>query len=81
MLDSGKPRVFADPADLTLSELLGSIAADPDRPLVFHYGGCAVRAGYHVTEVKAARFAALDCGANPESWSEIFIQLWDVDEG
>ncbi|TIP40202.1 MAG: hypothetical protein E5X69_17445, partial [Mesorhizobium sp.] len=26
-------------------------------------------------------FSALDCEANPESWSEIFVQLWDVDEG
>ena len=26
------------------------------------------------------RFEALDCGANPESWTEIFIQLWDVNE-
>ena len=40
-----------------------------------------MRAGYHVTEVKAANFSALDCGANPEVWSEIFVQLWDVDEG
>ena len=40
-----------------------------------------MRAGYHVTKVKAAGFSALDCGANPETWSEIFVQLWDVDEG
>ena len=40
-----------------------------------------MKAGYHVTEVKAANFSALDCGANPEAWSEIFVQLWDVDEG
>lgn len=38
-------------------------------------------AGYHVTEVKAGHFSALDCGANPEAWSEIFVQLWDIDEG
>jgi hypothetical protein len=31
-----------------------------------------------VTEVKAGQFAALDCGTNPESWQETFIQLWDV---
>lgn len=24
--------------------------------------------------------SALDCGANPEAWSEIFVQLWDIDE-
>lgn len=31
--------------------------------------------------MKAGRFSALDCGANPEAWSEIFVQLWDVEEG
>jgi hypothetical protein len=78
MLASFKPPVFADPADLTLGELMGAIAPYSDRPLVFHYDGRTVKPGYHVTEVKSGRFAALDCGANPESWSEIFVQLWDV---
>ncbi len=40
-----------------------------------------MQAGYQVTEVKAAHFSALDCGANPEAWSEVFVQLLDVDEG
>ncbi|TCS09218.1 hypothetical protein EV281_1011099 [Rhizobium sp. BK418] len=39
-----------------------------------------MKPGYHVTEVKAGQFRALDCGANPEAWSEIFIQLWDIEE-
>jgi len=39
-----------------------------------------VKAGYHVTEVKAGAFSAPDCGANPEAWSEMFIQLWDIVE-
>jgi hypothetical protein len=47
-------------------------------PLVFSYAGRETRAGYHVTEVKAGRFSALDCGANPEAWTETFIQVWDV---
>ncbi len=81
MLDSIKPRAFADPADLTLGELLGAVAAHPDLPLVFRHDGGAIRPGYHVTEGKAGRFAALDCGANPESWEEIFVQLLDVGEG
>ena len=67
-----------DPADLTIGELLGFLAAHKDKPLVFFYDGQAVRPGYHVTEVKAGQFAALDCGASPESWSEMFVQLWDV---
>ena len=72
---------FADPDDITLGELLGLLDGHADRPLVFFYDGRAVKHGYHVTEVKAGQFAALDCGANPERWTEIFVQLWDVEEG
>lgn len=80
MLDEIKPLEVTDPADLTIGELLHFIDAQPDLPLIFHYDGHPVKAGYHVTEVKAGQFAALDCGAQPEAWSEIFVQLWDVDE-
>lgn len=68
-------------SDITLGQLLDGLAAAPEAPLVFLYEGQPVKAGYHVTEVKAGAFSALDCGANPEAWSEMFIQLWDVDEG
>ncbi|TPN75990.1 hypothetical protein FJ987_23990 [Mesorhizobium sp. CU2] len=70
-----------DPFDLTIGDLLGALADHKERPLVFRYDGRPVRPGYHVTEVKAGHFSGLDCGANPESWTEIFIQLWDVDQG
>jgi len=67
-------------SDITLGQLLDVLAVAPDAPLVFTYDGNSVRPGYHVTEVKAGQFSALDCGANPEAWSEIFVQLWDIDE-
>jgi hypothetical protein len=67
-------------SDITLGELLSRIASTPDLPLVFTYEGTEIKGGYHVTEVKAGEFSALDCGANPEAWSEIFVQLWDIDE-
>jgi hypothetical protein len=67
-------------ADITLGELLNGIAETPKLPLVFVYDDREIRPGYHVTEVKAGAFSALDCGANPEAWSEIFVQLWDIDE-
>lgn len=67
------------PTDILLTDLLDAIAPRPDLPLVFHYDGRPVKSGYHVTEVKAGQFSALDCGANPEAWSEIFVQLWDID--
>lgn len=70
----------ASPAldDVTIGELLSCLADHPTRRLTFRYDGKAIDRGYHVTEVKAGRFAALDCGANPEAWTEIFVQLWDV---
>ncbi|WP_064712728.1 DUF6428 family protein [Rhizobium bangladeshense] len=66
--------------EISLGLLLNALSHDKEAPLVFHYEGRAVKPGYHVTEVKAGQFAALDCGANPEAWMEIFIQLWDIDE-
>ena len=70
---------FAE-TDISLGALLAALDDRPDMPLVFHYAGRPIRGGYHITEVKAGQFSALDCGANPEAWSEIFVQLWDVDE-
>jgi hypothetical protein len=66
---------------ILIGDLLGFLAEHAQKPLVFTYDGRAVKPGYHVTEVKAGKFSALDCEANSESWSEIFIQLWDVNEG
>ncbi len=71
---------FADPEDVTIGELLAFADAHPEHPLVFLYDGRLVKPGYHVTEVKAGQFAALDCGANAESWTEIFVQLWDEED-
>lgn len=67
-------------SDISLGHLLDVLATAPDAPLIFLYDGHAVKPGYHVTEVKAGQFSALDCGANPEAWPEIFVQLWDIDE-
>lgn len=67
--------------DISLGDLMSVLSQAKELPLVFHYDGWPVKAGYHVTEVKAGQFSALDCGANPEAWHEIFIQLWDIDGG
>lgn len=85
MLDVAKIDVAVPPSrtadDIQIGALLATCDEHPSIPLVFVYDGHAVRPGYHVTEVKAGQFAALDCGGIPESWSEIFIQLWDVIDG
>lgn len=66
--------------ELEADSLLQTLSAHPAKALIFHYEGNDIRPSYHVTEVKTAAFKALDCGANPESWSETFIQLWDIEE-
>jgi hypothetical protein len=67
--------------DISLGDLLSVLSGARDSALIFYYDGHPVKPGYHVTEVKAGQFSALDCGANPEAWTETFIQLWDIDEG
>lgn len=64
--------------EFSTAGLLAALDPHAGKALVFSYDGRDVLSGYHVTEVKAGRFASLDCGANPEAWAETFIQLWDV---
>jgi hypothetical protein len=64
--------------EISAAALLQTLAQHAGKPLIFSYEGRDVLPGYHVTEVKTGAFQALDCGANHESWREIFIQLWDV---
>ncbi len=70
-----------DDTEISMAELLLRLAPHGPRRLVFSYEGRDILPGYHVTEVKDGRFDALDCGGNPETWRETFIQLWDVPEG
>jgi hypothetical protein len=64
--------------DPSTGAFLDSLRSYGALPLVIAYAGHETRAGYHVTEIKAGTFSALDCGANPEAWAETFIQVWDV---
>jgi hypothetical protein len=72
------PTVTSWPAEVSTRMLLDALPDHRDKMLVFVYDGQTIQSGYHVTEIKSGRFDALDCGANPESWTETFIQLWDV---
>jgi hypothetical protein len=65
-------------SDPSTGAFLDSLRAFGARSLVIVYAGRETRAGYHVTEIKTGRFSGLDCGANPEAWTETFIQVWDV---
>jgi hypothetical protein len=60
------------------ADLLAELAPHAERRLVFAYDGRETQAGYHVTEIKDGRFASIDCGAEPDSWRETVVQLWDI---
>ncbi|PSJ61696.1 DUF6428 family protein [Kumtagia ephedrae] len=79
-LGNDKALILSDSDEVTIGTLLDALSRRPADRLTFRYGGRPIRKGYHVTEVKAGSFAALDCGANPEAWTEIFVQLWDADD-
>jgi hypothetical protein len=35
-----------------------------------------IHGGYHLTELKAASFDTVDCGAQKNRWNETIVQLW-----
>lgn len=51
------------------------------KALVFiNSDGATIHGGYHLTELKAASFDTVDCGAQKNQWNETIVQLW-VPEG
>ncbi len=72
------PSVVAFQGDGTLDALLDALAPHAGKALVIEYGGRRIRPGYHVTEVKAGSFVALDCGGNPDHWQETILQVEDL---
>ena len=46
--------------DASLGDFLDALEPYADESLVLEYGGRTVQTGYHVTEVKAGAFVALD---------------------
>jgi hypothetical protein len=64
--------------DHDLAALRRILAGQESLSLVLDYAGRTIRPGYHVTEIKAAHFAALDCGGNPDNWTETVLQVEDV---
>ena len=64
--------------DASLSAILDALAPHSERKLVIVYAGRTIQPGYHVTEVKAGSFVALDCGGNPDAWRETILQVEDL---
>src|SRR5436189_2376596 len=51
------------------------------KALVFiNSNGATIHGGYHLTELKAASFDTVDCGAQKNQWNETIVQLWVPEE-
>src|SRR6266705_6914872 len=58
-------------------EFIASLRRSPDKQLLFeNEEGAAIHSGYHLTELKAASFDTVDCGAQKNRWNETIVQLW-----
>ena len=72
---------------MTTQEFIAALRTTPDNQLIFeNETGDTVRAGYHLTEIKAAHFDTVDCGGQTNRWDETIVQLWvpagaDDDDG
>jgi hypothetical protein len=64
--------------DIDLEALRAALSGQEALPLVLTYAGRTIQPGYHVTEIKAGRFSAIDCGGNPDSWTETVLQVEDI---
>jgi hypothetical protein len=42
--------------------------------------GATIHGGYHLTELKAASFDTVDCGAQKNRWNETIVPLWVPDD-
>ena len=62
---------------MTTQEFIAALRKTPNNQLIFENdAGDTVRAGYHLTEIKAAHFDTVDCGGQTNRWNETIVQLW-----
>ena len=62
---------------MTTREFIRKLRQAPAKRLIFTNGnGARIHGGYHLTELKAASFDTVDCGAQKNHWRETIIQLW-----
>ena len=66
---------------MTTRDFISRLQAAAAKQLVFtNSDGAMVRGGYHLTELKAASFDTVDCGAQKNQWNETIVQLWVPEE-
>src|SRR6476469_10701600 len=62
---------------MTTHDFIGRLREAPAKQLVFTDSDDAtIHGGYHLTELKAASFDTVDCGAQKNQWNETIAQLW-----
>ena len=56
---------------MTTHDFIVELRRAPDKPLLFvNANGDTINAGYHLTEIKAAKFNTVDCGGEKNHWNE-----------
>ena len=62
---------------MTTNDFIAQLRGAGDNALVFvNLDGDRIHAGYHLTEIKAAKFDTVDCGGQKNRWKETIMQLW-----
>ena len=62
---------------MNTQDFIAQLRRAPDKPLLFvNAEGDTIHAGYHLTEIKAAKFDTVDCGGEKNRWNETVMQLW-----
>lgn len=65
------------PTTTSTRAFLETLEKAGNRHLVFMLNGnLLVAPGYHVTEIKALSYDAMDCGGQAAQWRETIVQLW-----
>jgi hypothetical protein len=62
---------------VTTQDFIAQLRRAPDKPLLFvNAEADTIHGGYHLTEIKAAKFDTVDCGGQKNRWNETIMQLW-----
>ena len=66
---------------MTTHDFITRLREAAAKQLVFtNPDGATIHGGYHLTELKAASFDTVDCGAHKNQWNETIVQLWVPEE-
>jgi Family of unknown function (DUF6428) len=62
---------------VTTQDFIAQLRRASEKPLLFvNAESDTIHAGYHLTEIKAAKLDTVDCGGKKNRWTETIMQLW-----